>query len=68
MLHLCISRNLLQEDLLVKSSIHYNTFFLLYDCVCGKKLVLSFLCKDVYPLYFYKVFLTPVLFFFNPFR
>ena len=67
MLHLCGFRNLLQEHLLVKSSIHYDTFFF-YDCVCGKKLVLSFLCKDVYPLYFYKVLSTPVLFFFEPFK
>lgn len=61
MLHLCGFRNLLQEHLLVKSSIHYDTFFF-YDCVCGKKLVLSFLCKDVYPFIFTKFFLPQFCF------
>lgn len=37
-------------------------------CVCGKKLGLTFLCKDVYSFYFYEVLSTPVLLLFGPYK
>eukprot|EP00069_Balaena_mysticetus_P005690 bmy_18209T0 len=63
------SQSLLQQQSAAGSQ-KEERYFSVYINIWGPnpKLGLTFLCKDVYPFYLYKVISTPVLFLFGPYK